>query len=388
MGQPVTLINLKYLHRTKNRHGKFYYAFRKKGCKRIRLPNPGHPAFVAAYQAALSITAEVRKIQPGSMAALIKAFFASTKFAGLDKKSTQKTYRRVLEGFIEEHGEKPVALLEGHHVERIIASKVDTPAAANQLLKRLKQVLDFAVRNDWIKTNPARNVEKIRYTQRPIHTWTENQAQQFTNRHPPGTMAYLAFAIMSCTGIRRSDLITLGGGNIDDDRLVIHSIEKNEEYLNIPIHPLLAAEISKLGSRPIYMLTEFGKPFASAASFGNWFRDRCDEAGLQDCSAHGLRKLIATRLAESGASENTIAAILAWRDNRQAAHYTKMANKKKLADLGMKKLEDSRDELFAKSVHPPSKVYAYFSKPLKTKTKILEKGFLALPAGIEPAFAT
>ena len=273
MGSLVTSINLRYLHCTKNRHGKRYYAFRKKGHKRVRLPNPpGSPAFMAAYQAALAMTSTVRRIQPGSMGALVKAFYGSIKFAGIDKKSTQRTYQRILDNFIEEHGDKPVALLEMHHIGKIIAAKATTPAAANQLLKRLKQVLDFAVKNGWIRVNPAKGIEKIRYTQKPIHTWTERQAHQFVQRHPPGTMAYSAYIVMSCTGVRRSDLITLGSHNIYDDHLVIESVERNEEYLNIPLHPLLSAELANLGQRSVFMVTEYAKPFSSSASFGNWFR--------------------------------------------------------------------------------------------------------------------
>ena len=151
---------------------------------------------------------------------------------------------------------------------------------------------------------------------------------------------------------------------------IIGKTEKNEEYLNIPLHPLLAAELAKVRERPVFMVTEYGKPFSSSASFGNWFRDRCDEARLPDCSAHGLRKLIATRLAEAGASENTISAILAWRDNRQAAHYTKAANKKKLADIGMQKLEIGTGTK-PKSVHPHPEVYARPNKLLKSNIKNL-----------------
>jgi hypothetical protein len=71
-----------------------------------------------------------------------------------------------------------VALLEMRHVESIIAKKCDTPAAANQLQKRVKQVLDFGVKHGWIKTNPAKSVDKIKYSTKPIHTWTEEQAAQ------------------------------------------------------------------------------------------------------------------------------------------------------------------------------------------------------------------
>jgi len=38
-----------------------------------------------------------------------------------------------------------------------------------------------------------------------------------------------------------------------------------------------------------FLVTAHGKPF-TAAGFGHWFRDRCDEAGLPKCTAHGLRK--------------------------------------------------------------------------------------------------
>ena len=48
-----------------------------------------------------------------------------------------------------------------------------------------------------------------------------------------------------------------------------------------------------------FLATQAGRPF-TAAGFGNWFRDRCNEAGLPQCSAHGLRKAAAARCAEGG----------------------------------------------------------------------------------------
>jgi integrase len=58
-----------------------------------------------------------------------------------------------------------------------------------------------------------------------------------------------------------------------------------------------------------FLVTEYGKPFA-AAGFGNWFRDRCDEADLlKGISAHGLRVAGAIRLAEAGPTDHEI---MAW----------------------------------------------------------------------------
>lgn len=83
-----------------------------------------------------------------------------------------------------------------------------------------------------------------------------------------------------------------------------------------------------------FLVTEFGAPF-SDAGFGNWFRDRCDEAGLPQCSAHGLRKTGATIAAENGATEHQLMAIYGWESPKQAARYTRKANRKRLAGDAM-----------------------------------------------------
>ncbi len=59
----------------------------------------------------------------------------------------------------------------------------------------------------------------------------------------------------------------------------------------LPIYPSLQAVLDATPcSHLTFLTTEQGKPF-TAAGFGNWFRDRCNEAGLPEgCSAHGLRK--------------------------------------------------------------------------------------------------
>jgi integrase len=64
--------------------------------------------------------------------------------------------------------------------------------------------------------------------------------------------------------------------------------------------------------------------------FGNWFSDACRAAGCPG-SAHGLRKAGATRAAENGASERQLMAIFGWSTSKMATHYTRSAEKKRLA---------------------------------------------------------
>jgi len=75
----------------------------------------------------------------------------------------------------------------------------------------------------------------------------------------------------------------------------------------------------------VYLVTAFGKPH-SAKAFGNWFKKRCREAGLDEVSAHGLRKLGVQRCAEAGATEHQLMALFGWTNPQQAAVHTKKAN--------------------------------------------------------------
>jgi integrase len=90
-------------------------------------------------------------------------------------------------------------------------------------------------------------------------------------------------------------------------------------------------------------MTEHGAAF-TAAGFGNWFRDRCNEAGLPQCSIHGLRKAACRRLAEAGCSANEIAAISGHTSLREVARYTAAASQVHLADQALDRLARAERE--------------------------------------------
>ena len=113
--------------------------------------------------------------------------------------------------------------------------------------------------------------------------------------------------------------------------------EKTGIELVIPIHRTLAAIITDSPADHLtFLTTSLGKPF-TAAGFGNWFRDRCNEAGLRLCSAHGLRKATARRLAEAGCTMHEIAAITGHASLSEIQRYTKAADQKRLVVSAMEK---------------------------------------------------
>jgi len=113
----------------------------------------------------------------------------------------------------------------------------------------------------------------------------------------------------------------------------------------IPLHAELARIIAATPTAitPTFLMTAYGKPF-TAAGFGGWFRERCDEAGLpKECAAHGLRKAACRRLAEAGCSANVIAAISGHTSLREVERYTRAADQERMARIGMAALIKGRD---------------------------------------------
>ena len=62
-------------------------------------------------------------------------------------------------------------------------------------------------------------------------------------------------------------------------------------------------------------------------------------ANLRHCSAHGLRKAAARRLAEAGCSEHEIAAITGHASSAELRVYTRAVNQKRLAVAAMAKVK-------------------------------------------------
>jgi Phage integrase family len=64
---------------------------------------------------------------------------------------------------------------------------------------------------------------------------------------------------------------------------------------------------------------------------GAWFSEAAEQAGLVDCTAHGIRKAAARRLAEAGVTVNQLMAIFGWARLDMAIKYTREASKKHMA---------------------------------------------------------
>lgn len=344
-GIDVARIRLRHVTADRDRHGNTRYYFRVTGKPKIRLPGlPGSKEFMAAYDAALAGEAKPaahvsRKPAAGSFAALCNAYYSSPEWKALDV-STKAWRTRALDRIAAEYPGALVHDLDTVRVRKLRNELADKPGAANNRLKALKALFSWAVENEHANHNPARDVKLIRYKTSGHHSWTAAEMARFVGRHPFGSKAYLAFVILSFTAGRREDAVRLSPRNVSGNR--VRFVQAKNEHrspveIDIPLHPGLAAAIADTpADAPAFLLTEWGKPF-TAPGFGNWFADRCKEAGVPG-RAHGLRKATAALLAESGASAHEIMAITGHRTLEEVERYTRAARQSLLADGGFSKL--------------------------------------------------
>lgn len=355
-------INLRYLSEEPDRHGNMRLYVRRHG-RRLRLRVARNdPRFIAAYQTALESLSELRpapsdapakKIAPrGSLGWLAALYFGSEEFRDLASKRTRRAViedclrEAIREGSTDLMAECPLSFVTPAKIKRLRDLKKGLPGAGNNRRKYLSAMFGWAVENGHMTTNPARDVRRIKYATNGFHTWTKAEVAQFIERHPIGTKPYLALCLLLFTGARKSDMVTFGRQHVWRSLLRFVPGKTKHVRRDVSEKPILpplsrAIEAGPTGEMT-FLVTQYGKPF-TVKGFGNWFRDRCNEAGLPQCTAHGLRKAGATILAENGATTAQLMAIYDWSTPGQAEVYIRAANRTKLAGQAMPLLNNAID---------------------------------------------
>jgi integrase len=343
MGPRVMRHLPKYVHGFIDRHGRPRFYFRRPGFERRPLRGlPYSTEFMSDYEAALAgqpLLIGANKARPGTMRALALSYFASPAFRTL-RPSTQRAYRGTIERLCKDHGDKRTADLRRDHVVKLMAARAEQPGAANGLRMALRVMMKHAIEIGLRADDPTSEVRAMRIRTGGHHSWTDDEIALFERHHPIGSRARLALALLLYTGQRRGDVIRMGAQHIRNGAIYVKQ-EKTGAELAIPMHPDLVAVIAATPSGHLtFLTTTIGGPFA-ATTLTHWFRRECDKAGLPHCSAHGLRKAAARRLAEAGCTAHEIGAITGHVSLAELVRYTKAADQRRLAEAAMAKTRTS-----------------------------------------------
>lgn len=352
----MVVLKRRYVYEDVDRWGNVrVYFWRGKGHKKIRIPeSPGTEEFDRHYHELIRASEAGETKSPPSTAPAENTlrwlgiqWMGSAAFKQL-KPATRTTTRQVLENIYLEpiapgtkqlFGDCPLNRFTARSVAILRDRKVDYPGGANNRVKRLRALFKWATKAEnrhlGVTSNPARDVEYLRPKRAGgFPVWSEGDIEKFQSHHVLGTKPRLALELLIYTGARRSDIVSLGRRHMRDGELSWRPFkgrDKSPTTVTIPVLPELEKILAGSPTGDLtFLVTEYGKPF-TAAGFTNWFRDRCNEAGLKDRSAHGVRKAAATYLAERGATAHQLMAIFGWQTIQQAEVYTREANRKRLA---------------------------------------------------------
>ncbi|MCA1776971.1 MAG: site-specific integrase [Loktanella sp.] len=240
-------------------------------------------------------------------------------------------------------------------------------AAADTCIKALRAAYKWGSKRGYPKNSEVFDVPPIHKSGGGAISWTPEDVEKFLETYGPGTMARLWFCLAYATHSRIGDAPTMGPGNeVDYDGVRFvewQPSKKGSAFVSIPMEEILVEELKFHEERPTYLVTSYGRPFASSGSLDNRVRkwiiaaklcvDAKDDEGKPiyegtgakkivkkqaTRSQHGIRKGVAALMAESGASEFEIMASFGWTEAKTAAIYTKKFKRRGSAASASKRM--------------------------------------------------
>tara|TARA_R110002073_G_C9493027_1_gene580983 strand:+ start:6249 stop:7319 length:1071 start_codon:yes stop_codon:yes gene_type:complete len=323
---------LPYLNRQMTRHGKIvWYVRTSRDLPRIRLrAEYGTSEFMKEYSAALSgaTISKPSTIQRHTVRWLVERYRQSAIWA-MSSKGTKKQRDYFYANLMVTAGDVPFQNIQRSNILDAIDRRKETPGVANNFLKSMKALFRWAYESGYVQENPTEGIRELRYKTDGFPAWDMSDVSIYRDRWPIGTRERLAMETLFWTGLRRGDVIRLGEKHIQGGMAMLTAKKTGEQlYISIPETLREVISAGPVGETTI-IATEKGRPRNNEA-FGNWFRAACREAGVLK-SAHGLRKLAASLLAEAGGTEKELQAAFGWRSERQSQLYTRGADRKHLA---------------------------------------------------------
>jgi integrase len=238
-------------------------------------------------------------------------------------------------------------------------SRAATPAQARNFLDAMRGLFKWAKEAKHVTVDPTVGVRNPKRRKGPgFPVWTEEDAAAYDKRWRIGTKERVWRDVLFYTGLRRGDAVPFGRQHVRDGVATLRTEKSQGEMIvSLPILPILQHTLDAGPTGELaFICGKNGKPLTKE-TFGNAFKDACKAAGLFNRSAHGCRKIAATRAAEAGATVAELNAIFGWKGTAMASLYTEAADRKRLALDAMAKVQ-GRNEIATSMPSPSRKVWA------------------------------
>ena len=334
-----------HLQRERTRHGTTVWYVRVGKGPRIRLRAPfGSMEFRAEYHAAISGKLRPGKGAPaiGTLAWLVDRYRETNDWNQLSA-ATRRQRENILAHVLATDGTVPIAQITRAAIVDGRERRAKTPSQARHFLDAMRGLFRWALEAGLVKADPTLGVKNPKPKRgEGFIPWTEEHVATYERRWPLGTKERVWLDVLLYTGLRRGDDVVFGRQHVRDG---IGQVRTEKSGLTVTVTlPILPVLAETLAAGPCGDLTfiagERGQPLTKE-SFGNLFRDACKAADVPG-SAHGVRKIAATRAANAGATVAQLEAIFGWSGGRMASLYTRSADRERLAKEAMHKLANEK----------------------------------------------
>ncbi|MGC2456177.1 MAG: site-specific integrase [Pseudolabrys sp.] len=294
-----------HLQRQVTQHGKtvWYVRIGKGPRTRIRAEF-GTPEFDAEYKAAISGAPRPKKGAPaaGSLAWLIERYRETGDWTDLSP-ATRRNRENHFKQVIKTAGDKPYRAITQAVIVAGKDRRADTPAQARNYLDAMRGLFRWAKSAQHVSVDPVDGVANPKRKKGPgFPVWTEADVEAYYNRWPLGTKERVWLDVLLFTGLRRGDVVVIGRQHVRNGIATLRT-EKSQGEITVTL-PILPVLQRTLDAGPIgelaFICGRRGKPLKKE-SFGTAFKEACVAAGLHDRSAHGCRKIGATKRLAVGA---------------------------------------------------------------------------------------
>ncbi|MGX4804843.1 tyrosine-type recombinase/integrase [Bradyrhizobium guangdongense] len=365
-------IKLDYVNSFIDSRGKRRYVFRRKGHKKVTINGrPGSPEFMDAYHSLLERTGGAipeiggSRTKIGTINALAVALYKHDVFTKGLAKDTQAPWRRIIDHFREfktpsgrVYGDNRFATIQRRNIVAFLEGK--TANAQKNNLKAIRFLVRFAISQGELAHDPTEDIDVLKADgpKSTGHmTWLEPQIEQYREYHALGTVARLALELLLNIAARRHDAHLIGQQHNRAGKLTWRphkTLRTTGKMLSIRILPNLQAALDAMPKQAraegvlTFLVNDYGRPFASAAAFGNKFADWCTAAGMKpvlcddgrtrNFRAHGLRKAALRALAHAGATGVELMAVSGHSSLEQVQVYIDQVEQERAAEAAMRKL--------------------------------------------------
>jgi integrase len=336
------LIDLLYVHSYRDRHGRLRAYYRRNGLRVPLKGDPGSPEFLAEYQRAHASFEDKGRpqAQAGTFGALVESYYASPEFGQL-KPATKEAYRRGIDGL-----RAIIAGIRLAGVTRKVISEyrkrlADRPATANQAMRAIKTLFNWAIAEEILGANPAENVKALKTNSDGWQPWPAAALERFSRDSigAPRTAFFLALY----TGQRRGDVLRMRWDDIDAGGINVRQ-GKTGAKLWVPMAPALAEELARTPRKGLTIVQrQDGAPYTDDGFAAVWSREQ-HRLGCAGLPFHGLRKNATEALYEAGCTPQQVQAITGHKTLAMVQKYGAGANQRRMAKGAMKMLEGGAEE--------------------------------------------